>query len=83
MRRAPICSRPADVTSIPWSAVSVDVASAALAEQTGALPGEVAPRANRSLTILFHVEGSCKPKRSAVLNTLQRVQRFMATNAEP
>jgi hypothetical protein len=38
-RRPPVCSRAAEITSLPWSAVPLAVASTALAEQIGALFG--------------------------------------------
>jgi hypothetical protein len=44
-RRASVCSRAANVISLTWRAIPLDVASAALPEQTGALLGEVVPRA--------------------------------------
>jgi hypothetical protein len=81
-RRPPVCSRADDVTSFPWKAVPLNLASAALAEQTGTLLGEVASRADHSPTLRFHAGGSCRRKHPAALHTLQRVQRFMDTNAE-
>ena len=59
-RRSSVPSRAADVTSLRWNAVPLDVASAALAEQTGALLGGVVPRADRSPTLPFHVGGTWK-----------------------
>jgi hypothetical protein len=59
-RRAPVPSRAAAFTSLRWNAAPLDLASVAHAGQTGALLGEVVPRADRNPTLPFHVGGRCK-----------------------